>query len=96
MLPWISLAIDFPSQPGSGLSTKLGIEQAITHVAEFLFFIVMSVSVLMFIWAGLIFITAQGDPTKIGIAKKMVFWGIIGIVVAILSTSVVVTVSSWL
>jgi hypothetical protein len=43
--------------------------------------------IIMFIWAGITFLTAQGDPSKIGTAKKIVIWAIIGIVVAFVAFS---------
>ncbi len=47
-----------------------------------------AVAILMFIWAGFLFLTAQGDPTKISSAKKALMWGIIGTAVALLSSSI--------
>ena len=49
--------------------------------------IFFGLSVLMFIWAGILFVTAAGDPGKIATAKKAVVWAIIGIIVAIVGFS---------
>lgn len=46
--------------------------------------IFIAASIIMFIWAGILFITAQGDPGKIAEARKAVIWAIIGIVVGLL------------
>jgi hypothetical protein len=46
-------------------------------------------AVIMFIYAGILFITANGDPGKIDTAKKAVVWGVVGIIVGILGYSVV-------
>src|SRR3989344_5960036 len=51
--------------------------------------IFFSVSILVLIWAGFLFLTAQGDPAKITASKKLVIWAIVGIVVAILAFSVI-------
>ena len=40
-------------------------------------------SVIMFIYAGILFVAAGGDPSKISSAKKAVLWAIVGIIVAI-------------
>ncbi len=45
--------------------------------------------IIMFVYAGFLFLTAQGDPTKIATARKVVIWGIVGVVVAFLSYSIV-------
>jgi hypothetical protein len=52
--------------------------------------------VIMFIYAGFLFLTAQGDPTKISTAKKMVIWGIIGVIIALLSYSIVTFITNFL
>lgn len=50
--------------------------------------------VIMFIWAGILFATAQGDPSKIGTAKKAVTWAVIGAIVGIGAFSLVGLVTS--
>ncbi len=44
-----------------------------------------AIAILMFIFAGFLFLTANGDPTKISSAKKALMWGIIGTAVALLA-----------
>jgi hypothetical protein len=44
--------------------------------------------IIMFIWAGILFLTAQGDPTKITGAKKAVLWAVVGTAVGLLAFSV--------
>lgn len=51
--------------------------------------IFVGASVVMLIWAGILFLTAQGEPEKIQKAQKAVMWAVIGIVVAILAFSAV-------
>jgi len=46
--------------------------------------IFIAVSIIMFIWAGILFISAQGDPGKVAEARKAVIWAVIGIVVGLL------------
>lgn len=45
--------------------------------------------VIIFLYAGIMFLTASGDPTKIDKAKKAVIWGVVGIAVGILGYSAV-------
>ena len=45
-------------------------------------------AIIMFIVAGFIFLTASGEAGKVKTAKDAVLWGIIGIIVAILSFSI--------
>ena len=53
-----------------------------------LFSIVMGVSIIMFILAGYTFLTASGDPGKINTAKMAFFWGVVGVGLALLSSSI--------
>ena len=39
--------------------------------------------VIMFIWAGFMFLTAAGDASKLASAKRAVIWGIVGIMVGV-------------
>jgi hypothetical protein len=48
----------------------------------------VGLSVIMFMWAGILFLTASGDPAKIDKAKKAVIWGVVGIFVVFLAYSV--------
>lgn len=43
--------------------------------------------VIMFIYAGFLFVSSEGDPSKITKAKSAVVWAIVGIVVGILAYS---------
>ena len=44
----------------------------------------IGVSIIMFIWAGILFVSAQGDPGKIGEARKAFIWAVIGISIGLL------------
>ncbi len=47
--------------------------------------------VIMFIWAGILYLTARGDPEKFKQANLAVLFAIIGIIVAILGYRIVAT-----
>ncbi len=53
-------------------------------------------SIAMFVWAGILYLTAHGDPSHISLAHKAVIWGIVGIVVAILGFSAVQTIERFI
>lgn len=46
-------------------------------------------AVIMFIAAGIMFLTAGGDPTQLEKAKKAFLYGVIAVVVAILAFSII-------
>ncbi len=44
--------------------------------------------VICFVMAGVMFLTARGEPEKLKIAKSAAVWGVVGVVVGILAYSV--------
>ncbi len=58
-------------------------------IIKFIFNIALAVVPIMFIIAGLFFITAAGDPEKIKKAKDMVLWTIIGFMVILMATGII-------
>ena len=57
--------------------------------------IFLALVVIMGIWAGILFLIARGDPSKIDEAKSMIIWIVIGVIVAFLAFSVVGLISSF-
>ena len=51
--------------------------------------IFLGLVIIMFIWAGVLYLTAHGDPSRVNAANKAVVYAVIGIIVAILSFSAV-------
>jgi len=45
-------------------------------------------AIVAFIIAGFKFLTAQGNPAELSIARKAVIWGMVGVTVAILGFSI--------
>ncbi len=52
--------------------------------------------IIMFMWAGYLFLTAQGDSSKIAAAKKAVIFAVVGIAVGLLGYFAYNTVKSFL
>jgi len=59
-------------------------------IAEF----VGALSVIMIIWAGILFLTSAGRPEAINKAKSALTYAIIGIVVAILASGIIELIQS--
>jgi hypothetical protein len=53
-----------------------------------------AVAVISFVIAGILFLTANGEPEKIKTARSAVIWGIAGVVVGILAFSIIAIVIS--
>lgn len=67
------------------LDVKRIIENVINMVVWPIFF---GLSVIMFIYAGVKFLTAAGDSSAINDAKKAVIWAMVGIAIAIIGFSI--------
>ncbi|MCK4453849.1 hypothetical protein KAU51_00650 [Candidatus Parcubacteria bacterium] len=59
------------------------------NIIKFIFNVALAIVPIMFIIAGLAFITAAGDPEKIKRAKDMVWWTIIGFMVILLANGII-------
>jgi len=46
--------------------------------------IFFGLAIIMFLYAGILFLIAEGDPSKLTKARQAVLWGVIGIVVGLL------------
>jgi len=55
----------------------------IINITDWIFYIFVTLTVIMAIWAGILFMTAGGDATKIEKARGMVIYIVIGIAIAI-------------
>lgn len=67
-------------------------EQWIGQVWGWAMGIIISLSVVVLGWAGLVYMTSEGDPNKIGLAKKYI-WGVVwGLGLLILSRVLLVNV----
>jgi hypothetical protein len=87
---------DFPPVADSKDSPH-GLEQtdvmaSLGNIADWIFYILIGVSVLFIVIAGIEYVTAQGDPEKIKAAGQKVLYALIGIIVAALAKGLVVLV----
>lgn len=54
-------------------------------IANAMWIVFTVIAIVMFVVAGIQFLTAQGDGEKLGQARMSVVWGLVGIIVAILA-----------
>ena len=64
------------------------IQGILTRILNILDGIIAGVSAIVFAWAGLLYLTARGDTTKIASAHKMLIWGAVGVAVFLLSETI--------
>lgn len=89
-LPIIALAQIGGSPPLINFNlTQLGI-----NIANAAWIIFTIIAVIMFVIAGVLFLTASGDPEKVQKARSAFMWGIVGVVVAILAFTIITLTTS--
>lgn len=71
----------------AGSKTKA--EDVVKNIISILFWIIGILAVIVIIYAGIIFITAAGNPGKVAQAKTMIIYAVIGLAVAILAYTIV-------
>lgn len=69
----------------TGITTPSAFVQAIRDLTDWLFVILLVISVIMIILAALQFITGGGDPAAISAARTKLIWAAVGIGVALLA-----------
>ena len=71
-------------------------EGLINNIINFLFRISLIIAPLMFIFAGFLFVTSEGNPEKVKQAKDLIWWTIIGFVIILLARGLVEMLQSML
>jgi hypothetical protein len=80
---------------GKGLSTRT-VPEILLTVIDWALVIIGLLGVITFIYAGFIYLTAQGKDDEIERAKKILIWAVVGIAVAVLGYVVVKTINDLL
>jgi hypothetical protein len=57
-------------------------------IIDIMFWVLISVSIIMVLWAAFLYVTAEGEAEKPSQARKMVLYAAIGIVIALLAKGV--------
>jgi len=87
-LPVMALAQIGGNPPAISLNlTTLG-----NRIANAVWIIFTAIAVIMFVVAGIMFLTAQGEPEKIQKARSSLIWGVAGIVVAVIAFTIITLV----
>lgn len=92
-LPALGLAA-VPTVPLPGLVTDITV--VVGAIFNILWPLFAAFAVIMFIYAGFLFLSASGDSGKVGDARQAVLWGTVGIAVGLLAFSIPFIVKSLL
>ena len=76
-----------PNNPGNSLIEDLFV--AIENLTDWLLGFTLAISVLALVWGGINYIFSSGDAQKADLAKKIIYYSLIGIFVAGIAFAIV-------
>lgn len=87
--PWVVLAACDPNDIVCNPLKYDTFQQLIDALTNTLFVIALALTPLMFVWAGFLFATANGEPNKLSKAKSIMLWTSIGLGIMLIAKAIV-------
>ena len=69
----------------AGYPGQVDINTATSNILNTVSFLFGAFAIIMFLVTGFLFLIARGDPSKTAEARKAFLWGVIGVIVALMS-----------
>lgn len=77
----------FAGESGANLEGTVNLRRIVINVIDILLSLVATISVVMFIYAGFLYFTSQGEESKMETAKKTIFYAVIGSAIVLMAYS---------
>jgi hypothetical protein len=84
-LPMIALAQHHALPP---LPENVDLFNMLAQVANYLFWILLAVSIIVIVYAGILFVTASGNTEQVEKARGIILYAVVGIIVAMLAYAI--------
>ena len=84
LLP-LSFAAPVFAQTTAVITNTAGVHSAICNIFTWMFWILISVSIIMIMWAAYLFVTAKDDAEQISDAKKAILYAAFGILAGLIA-----------
>ncbi len=91
LIPAGQLNAGAPVNPNNCIT---GVVQLVIVITNFIFGIIGALAVLMFVWAGILFVTTGANPGNVDHAKHVLIYAIIGLAIALGGTGLVAVVTA--
>ncbi len=85
VMPLAVLAFDVPEEPGD---MNIDVQGLVESLVSKVWYVFAGFAVIMFVYAGVLFLTAAGAAEKVQAARQAALWGVVGVVVMILAFSI--------
>jgi hypothetical protein len=82
LLPMATLNAAAYTEP---LPTGVDLLAMIAQIANYLFWILLAISIVVIVYAGILFVTAAGNAEQVEKARGIILYAIVGIIVAMLA-----------
>jgi len=76
------------------ITNTAGVHTQLCNLFGWMFWILISVSVIMIMWAAYLFVTAKDDEEQVSEAKKSMFYAALGIVAGLLARAFPLVIAS--
>lgn len=63
--------------------------QTVTDIIKFIVGLLGMIAVIIIIWAGMTYVTSAGDSGKIALAKQMIWYAILGLIITVAAGAIV-------
>ncbi|OGZ64042.1 MAG: hypothetical protein A3A98_03805 [Candidatus Staskawiczbacteria bacterium RIFCSPLOWO2_01_FULL_40_39] len=68
--------------------------ELIANITEYIFGLIAGLAVVMFLWAGILFLTSAGNPGQIEKAKKAALYAVIGLAIGLAGSGLIELVTN--
>ena len=101
VLPVVTLGGDEEQFPFTAASPRFSLptvrlEATVVRITNLLFYFIVLISIIMVLWGGVTLATAAGDPSKVDLARHLIMYALIAIVVGAISWGLINLVASYL
>jgi|GEM_PF-2649451 len=96
LIPVASADLTTGASQAKGVAKKADIVELILVVINYAIIVIGVLAVLIFVYAGYLYLTASGDQAKLDTAKSTVLYAVVGVVVSVLGFVAVATVQRFI
>lgn len=96
LVPVANADLTTAASQAKGVAKKADVVELILVVINYAIIVIGVLAVLIFIYAGYLYLTAAGDESKLSTAKSTVLYAVVGVVVSVLGFVAVATVQRFI
>lgn len=85
-----------PYAPEGSAPQFSSIEEIMGSIESVVWYVFGTIVIVCFVMAGILFLTAQGDPEKLKTARHAFMWGVAGVVVGLIAYSIIAIVTGFM